>query len=84
MSNADIVDNHDRKVALVTGGRRGIGRGIAWALASIGFDVVIVDLERDAAAEQTLAGVVERGSRAQFVRGDIGVVERHRELVDAA
>jgi NAD(P)-dependent dehydrogenase (short-subunit alcohol dehydrogenase family) len=84
MPKTDDIDHQDRKVALVTGGRRGIGRGIAWALAGAGFDIVIVDLERDAAAEETLAGVADRGSRAKFVRGDIGAVEGHRELVDAA
>lgn len=38
--------------ALITGGRRGLGRGIAWAMAESGFDILLADLERDAAAEE--------------------------------
>jgi meso-butanediol dehydrogenase / (S,S)-butanediol dehydrogenase / diacetyl reductase len=50
------------KVALVTGGGRGIGRGIALALAQAGADVAIAEVERiDSAAQQyraaTLSGV---------------------------
>ncbi len=73
-----------RRVALVTGGRRGIGRGIAWELARNGFDVVINDIEHDDAVAQTLAGIAARGCQAKFVQGDIADVERHPALVDAA
>ena len=74
----------DRPAALVTGGRRGIGRGSALALAEAGFDVVIVDLERDADAEQTLAGIAERGGHGAFLQGDIAALDGHAPLVDAA
>ena len=74
----------ERPTALVTGGRRGIGRGSALALAAAGFDVVIVDLERDADAEQTLAGIAERGGHGAFLQGDIAALDGHAPLVDAA
>lgn len=73
-----------RPVAFVTGGRRGIGRGIAWELAKSGFDVVINDVVEDNAVGETLTGITERGGRAAFVRGDIADVERQGALVDAA
>jgi 3-oxoacyl-[acyl-carrier protein] reductase len=74
----------ERPVALITGGRRGIGQGIAFALAHAGFDLVINDLERDADAETTLAGITERGTRASFVAADIADLAAHAGLVDAA
>jgi 3-oxoacyl-[acyl-carrier protein] reductase len=60
-----------RPVALVTGGNRGIGRGIAWSLAGAGFDLVVLDLARSDDTELTLAGVHERGARGEFVAADI-------------
>jgi NAD(P)-dependent dehydrogenase (short-subunit alcohol dehydrogenase family) len=73
-----------RPIGFVTGGRRGIGRGIAWELAKSGFDVVINDSVEDNAVDDTLAGIAERGGRAAFVRGDIADVARHEVVVDAA
>ena len=70
-------------VALVTGARRGIGRGIAYALADAGFDVAVVDLERDADAEETLRGIRERGTRAEFVLCDVSDVDGHAAMLDA-
>lgn len=71
-----------RGTALVTGGRRGIGRGCAIALATAGFDVVIADLERDDDAEATLSAVEERGVHAGYVNLDIGDIEQHERALD--
>ena len=74
----------DRPVALITGGRRGIGQGIAFALSAAGFDLVINDLERDAEAEATLAGISARGAQASFVAADVADLAAQPDLVDAA
>jgi NAD(P)-dependent dehydrogenase (short-subunit alcohol dehydrogenase family) len=73
-----------RPVALITGGRRGIGQGIAFALAAAGFDLVINDLERDADAEATLAGIAERSASASFIAADVADLAAHPGLVDGA
>ena len=74
----------ERPVALITGGRRGIGQGVAFALAEAGFDLVLNDLERDADAEATLAGIDQRGGRADFIAADVADLAAHPGLVDAA
>jgi NAD(P)-dependent dehydrogenase (short-subunit alcohol dehydrogenase family) len=59
----------DRRVAQITGGRRGIGRGIALALASSGFDVVIADVVAGEDADETLRLIAEAGASGEFVEG---------------
>lgn len=73
-----------QKTALVTGGRRGIGRAIAVALARKGFDIVLNDLARDDSAEQTLASIHDAGRQAAFVSGDIADLAEQGALVEAA
>jgi NAD(P)-dependent dehydrogenase (short-subunit alcohol dehydrogenase family) len=70
--------------ALVTGGRRGIGRAIAFALADAGFAIALNDVVADGALEETLAGLAERGAASHFVQGDIAQLESHGAILDAA
>ncbi len=56
----DVEDRHERKVAVVTGAARGIGKGVAAQLAGEGYAVVIGDLRGDA-AEETAAGMRDAG-----------------------
>lgn len=72
----------DRKVALITGSRRGIGRAAALALAEAGFDTAINDVERDADAEETIEALGERGATVKFITADIGNLDGHEALLD--
>jgi acetoin reductase-like protein len=59
------------RVAVVTGAARGLGRGIAVALAEAGCDVVVNFSTSEDAAAETVALVEKTGRRAVAVRGDI-------------
>lgn len=63
------------KVALVTGGSRGIGRAVCVALARQGAYVAINYAGNEAAASQTLAMVREAGGDGEIVRFDVADAE---------
>ncbi len=60
-----------RPAALVTGARRGIGRGTCLALARQGYDLVLNDITHDADMDQTLAALEQEGARTHVVIADI-------------
>lgn len=59
------------KVALVTGGSRGIGRAIALTLAEHGADVAINYAGNTAAAEEVAAAIEKLGRKALLVQGSV-------------
>ena len=65
-SEVNLVD----KVALVTGGGRGLGRAFAQALAAAGTSVAITARSEDQLAE-TVKLIVEAGGRAISIPGDV-------------
>ncbi|MBW0367745.1 3-ketoacyl-ACP reductase [Ensifer adhaerens] len=72
-----------RPVAIVTGGRRGIGLGVARALARQGFDIAITGLgTADATTEQTLAELAADGGRTIYVEADLADVGGHVATVE--
>ena len=70
------------RVALVTGGSRGIGRATAMRLASEGADIAISYATRAAEAEQTVAELRVLGRRALSVPCNVAYQDDVRRLVD--
>jgi NAD(P)-dependent dehydrogenase (short-subunit alcohol dehydrogenase family) len=70
------------RAALVTGAGRGIGRGIALALAAKGWMVVINYRGNAEAAEETAAAVAACGSQALVVQADVGQATDRERLVN--
>ena len=70
-----------RKVALVTGGSRGIGLGVARQLAASGFDVAINGRRPDAEVEPVLGELRAAGIDALYCRGDVADLSDHGTML---
>jgi enoyl-[acyl-carrier protein] reductase III len=70
------------KYALVTGGSRGIGRGIALKLAADGAKVGLHYYQNEKAAKDTLAAVRRSGSDGMVLQADLTKVEQVGRLID--
>lgn len=60
-----------KKIALVTGGSRGIGRAISARLAAMGYHILINFVSNMAEAEKTLQMVTEAGSSGELMKFDV-------------
>lgn len=72
------------KVAIVTGGSRGIGRAIVEALAQHGWRVLINYRSNLEAAEQVKVSVEQLGSSGACIQGDVALQEDRERLVREA
>ena len=81
----------DGKIALVTGGSRGIGRACAEALAGQGATVVVNYVKGEAAAKETTDAIVAKGGKAEIAGFDVantnateaaieGIIKAHGKL----
>ena len=78
-----VKSNLMGRIAIVTGGGRGLGRAMATGLAGAGAAVIIVDIDGAAASEAALA-ISNSGGRAQAVTCDITVAADCERAVAAA
>ena len=73
---------HNKPIAVVTGARQGIGKGIALALAQSGFDIVMADIVLDDVAEKTMGELAAKGAACRFVESDIADIDRRFDTTE--
>ncbi|MBI2941949.1 MAG: glucose 1-dehydrogenase [Chloroflexi bacterium] len=70
------------KIALVTGGSRGIGRGISLALAEAGADLIVHYVRHADAAREVVAAAQQHGRRAVATQADLADSAAARRMVE--
>lgn len=70
------------KIALVTGGSRGIGRATALALGRAGATVAISYVSNEAAAKETVSAIEAAGGKARALRFDVADAGATKEAID--
>src|SRR5437867_2864178 len=70
------------RVAIVTGGSRGIGRGIGIALARERFDVVVNYAKNASAADEVKREIEQLGAKALLVQADVSIAGDRKRLVE--
>ena len=70
-----------KEVAFITGGSRGIGLGIAEALAKQGFDLAINGMRDESAVTAVLQHLKSYGVNAVYCQGDIGDTHARKKMV---
>lgn len=71
------------KVAIVTGGSRGIGRAIVIKLCGLGAEVIINYASDRSSAEELSRTVIANGDKAHVVRADVSKVEEIEKLFES-
>ena len=72
------------KVAVVTGASKGIGAGIAKALAAEGASVVVNYASSKSGADGVVDAIAKAGGTAVAVGGDVSKVNDAERIIDAA
>ncbi|MCZ4343567.1 SDR family oxidoreductase [Sphingomonadaceae bacterium G21617-S1] len=72
------------RVAIVTGGSRGLGRAIATRVAGDGFAVIVNYRREEEAAAATVGSIIAAGGRAAEVQGDVARPDDVKALFDRA
>jgi NAD(P)-dependent dehydrogenase (short-subunit alcohol dehydrogenase family) len=72
-----------KRAALVTGGSRGIGRGIAEALADSGFNLAINGVRPESDVKEVRTALRKRGADVIYCRGDLASAGDRSQIIDS-
>ncbi|SFD07813.1 3-ketoacyl-ACP reductase [Spirosoma endophyticum] len=81
MNNSERSHRRTGPVALITGGSRGIGYGIAEHLADAGFDLAINGVRPEDAVSDALDKLRQRGCDVIYCQGDVASTEARVEIM---
>lgn len=70
-----------KRVALITGGSRGIGLGIAYQLAKNGFDIAINGVRDESAVHAVLVEIESLGVKAIYCQGSISSSDDRKKII---
>ena len=71
------------KIAIVTGGTRGIGEAIVNVLAKKGASIVVNYTSSEDRAKSLVKQIIEAGGKAISIQADVGAVDGAKKIVDA-
>jgi 3-oxoacyl-[acyl-carrier protein] reductase len=72
------------KAAVVTGGGRGIGRGICLAFAKEGADVIVNYASKDQPAQEVVEMIKKMGRKAVAIKGNVAVKTEAEKIIQTA
>jgi NAD(P)-dependent dehydrogenase (short-subunit alcohol dehydrogenase family) len=78
------MSSKSKRVALITGGSRGIGFGIATVLANEGYDLAINGVREEAAVAEPLAALTKRGAQVVYCQGNVAIADDRQQIVAKA
>lgn len=84
MAQGEGSGDQTQRVAVVTGGTRGIGLAIAHRLAADGYDLVLTYRGDEAAAEEARAALSSSGRRVEIVAADVSTADGAGASIEAA
>lgn len=82
-SETNMTQNQTKRVALVTGGSRGIGFGIACSLARAGYDLAINGRRSEADVAEALNALRSLGATTAYCQADIADLAAHQTMLGA-